>query len=193
MRLLSYLLRLTASWTGFLSYIRTDVRHLCLRISIDYVYLPNHPSFSIIVCATTECVRLCCCYYDNCSVCMCVCVCEREKTNMPVIASPWTIVSLFCHNTHLYTIFYINNNATICTIYTIGQYAASNGSIYSADSTSTIVRHVCTVMSDKRPPYEKSSVARDTPQLRRQSLDIHLQFRHVRRGRRCHLCVLGDD
>jgi len=193
MRLLSYPVQLPTSWKEFLSYVRTGVRHLylcyvyplttsiCLLIRHSRSLSVRLPSACASAAATT-----------TTAVCVCVCVCEREKTIMPVVASPWTIVSLFHHITYLYTIFYISNNATICTIYTIDQYAASNGSIYSADSTSTIVRHVCTVTSGTRP-YEKSSVPRDTPQPRHRSLDVHSQSRHVRRGRRCHLCVLGDD
>jgi len=102
------------------------------------VNLLAHLSFSSAICTTTKCI--CVCFAPTTAWV------KETRTNVSVVATPWSIVSLFHHNSRLYTVIYNinNNNATICLI---GLYTASNVSKYSAKTlrvrqTSTIVRDI---------------------------------------------------
>ena len=98
---------------------------LCSHLSIDYVYLLAHLSLSSAICTTTKCV--CVCFAPTSSTAWA----KETRTNASVVATPWSIFSLFHHNSRLYTVIYnINNNsATICLVCL---YTAYNVSKYSA-------------------------------------------------------------
>ena len=66
-------------------------------------------------------------------------------------------------------------------------YTTSNASMYSTVSILTCERQAVIM-------YDKFRVMHDTPQRRRhRSWDAHSEARHVRRGRRCHLCAFDNE